>query len=61
MDLELLHPLMTVILFCVFMCIVMWAWSGRQRERFEAAARLPLEDDDTAFKRSARRTGGSRQ
>ncbi|HSQ04092.1 MAG TPA: cbb3-type cytochrome c oxidase subunit 3 [Burkholderiales bacterium] len=61
MDLELLRPLMTVILFCVFMCIVMWAWNGKQRERFGAAARLPLEDDDTAFERSGRRSGGSRQ
>ncbi len=54
MDLELLRPLMTVILFSVFLCIVMWAWSGRQRERFEAAARLPLDDDDSTLAHSGR-------
>ena len=59
MDLDLLRPLMTVILFCVFMCIVMWAWNGRQREHFEAAARLPLEDDDSIIDASGRRSGGS--
>lgn len=30
----------------VFIGIVIWAWSGRNKEKYEAAARMPLEDDD---------------
>jgi cytochrome c oxidase cbb3-type subunit 4 len=29
----------------VFIGIVLWAWSGKRRADFEAAARVPLEDD----------------
>jgi cytochrome c oxidase cbb3-type subunit IV len=61
MDLDVLRPLMTVILFCVFLCIVMWAWNGKQRERFEAAARLPLDEDDDALYRAKGGSGRSWQ
>ncbi len=58
MDLELLRPLMTVIMFSVFVCIVMWAWQGKQRSRFEAAARLPFDDDDSPRREAGKGTGG---
>ncbi|MGE0559218.1 MAG: cbb3-type cytochrome oxidase subunit 3 [Burkholderiales bacterium] len=45
MDINLLRSLITAVLFAVFIGIVMWAWSKGRREDFEAAARLPLEDD----------------
>lgn len=45
MDINLLRSLITAVLFAVFIGIVMWAWSKGKREDFEAAARLPLEDD----------------
>lgn len=45
MDINLLRSLITAVLFAVFIGIVLWAWSKGKREDFEAAARLPLEDD----------------
>jgi cytochrome c oxidase cbb3-type subunit 4 len=42
----LLSGLFTVVLLLAFIGIVFWAWSARRREKFEAAARLPLEEDD---------------
>jgi cbb3-type cytochrome oxidase subunit 3 len=36
---------MTLALLLVFVGISSWAFSSRQRERFDAAARLPLEED----------------
>ena len=37
--------IMTVVMMTVFIGIVLWAWSGKRREDFESAARVPLEDD----------------
>jgi cbb3-type cytochrome oxidase subunit 3 len=34
-----------VVLLVVFIGIVSWAWSSARNGAFEAAARLPLEDD----------------
>jgi len=45
MDINLIRSVLTVLLFIAFIGIVMWAWSKGKREDFEAAARLPLEDD----------------
>ncbi len=46
MSLTLFHSLWTVLLLITFIGIVLWAWSGRRRAAFDAAARLPLEDGD---------------
>jgi len=48
MDLESARSLVTVMAFVTFIGIIAWAWSGARRERFDAAARLPLEDDELA-------------
>jgi cytochrome c oxidase cbb3-type subunit 4 len=45
MDIELARALMTLVMFAVFVGIVVWAWSGKQRDRFEAASQLPLEEE----------------
>lgn len=45
MDINLLRGIVTVLTFILFIGIVIWAWSGRNRERFDEAARLPLEHD----------------
>ena len=45
MDIELARALMTLVMFAVFLGIVVWAWSGKQRDRFEAASQLPLEEE----------------
>lgn len=41
-----LSSVMTVVMLVVFIGIVVWAWSGKRRKDFEAAARVPLEDDE---------------
>lgn len=46
-----LSSMMTVVMMAVFIGIVLWAWSGKRREDFEAAARVPLEDDAPAEQR----------
>lgn len=48
MDMNLLRSLLTAVMFAVFIGIVLWAWSARRRTDFEAAARLPLDDDQAA-------------
>lgn len=45
-DLSWARSIVTVAAFVTFVGIVIWAWSGARRERFEAAARLPLEGED---------------
>jgi cytochrome c oxidase cbb3-type subunit IV len=37
----------TVFVAVVFFGVVWWAFSGARKTEFEAAARLPLEDDDS--------------
>jgi cytochrome c oxidase cbb3-type subunit 4 len=39
---------MTVLAFVTFVGIVLWAYSGRTRRRFEEAARLPFAEDEAA-------------
>jgi cytochrome c oxidase cbb3-type subunit 4 len=37
---------LTALLMCVFVGIGVWAWHGKQRARFDAAAQLPFREDD---------------
>jgi cytochrome c oxidase cbb3-type subunit IV len=36
----------TAILLVLFIGICIWAYSARRRSKFDAAARMPLEDDN---------------
>jgi cytochrome c oxidase cbb3-type subunit IV len=45
MDYSVFGGIMTVVMMIIFLAIVAWAWSARRRAAFEAAARLPLEED----------------
>jgi cbb3-type cytochrome oxidase subunit 3 len=40
-----LSGVMTAVLMLAFIGIAAWAWSGKRRKSFDAAARLPLEED----------------
>jgi len=40
-----LRGLATLFALIAFIAVCAWAWSRRRRERFEDAARLPLEED----------------
>lgn len=46
MDAILFHSIWTVAMLVLFIGIVAWAWSGKRKARFDAAARLPLEEND---------------
>jgi cytochrome c oxidase cbb3-type subunit IV len=46
MDINTLRTAITVLALITFLAIVAWAWSSRRRADFEAAARLPLDDDE---------------
>lgn len=45
MDINDLRAAVTVVSLLVFLGIVIWAWSRRNRERFEEAAQLPFQDE----------------
>ncbi|MBL8521544.1 MAG: CcoQ/FixQ family Cbb3-type cytochrome c oxidase assembly chaperone [Betaproteobacteria bacterium] len=46
MDQNDLRLIITVALFIVFIGIVAWSWSARQKQRFDEAAHLPFAGDD---------------
>ena len=41
----------TVIVLLLFLGIVAWAWHKNNKADFEAAARIPLNDDDSVEQR----------
>lgn len=45
MDVNELRSIITVACFLLFVGIVCWAWSGKRKADFDAAAQLPLEDE----------------
>ena len=46
MDAGTWRGLFTLFMFIAFLGICWWAWSSRRKDDFEAAANLPLQDDD---------------
>ena len=52
-----LSSIMTVVMMAIFIGIVLWAWSGKRSADFEAAARVPLEEDDAVGMQQQRRAG----
>ena len=45
MDYSLIQSIWTVVVMVVFIGIVLWAWSGKRKERFDQAANIPFDDD----------------
>ena len=45
MDVNTLRAALTLACFAVFVGICIWAYSGKRRERFAEAARVPLLDE----------------
>jgi cytochrome c oxidase cbb3-type subunit 4 len=41
-----LRGVITATLLALFVWLVVWAWSKARRPEFDAAARLPLEEND---------------
>ena len=46
MDINDARVIITLVSFLIFIGIVIWAWSSRQRDSFKDAANLPFIDDD---------------
>jgi len=44
-DINDLRSIVTLLLFVAFIGIVAWAWSRRNKTRFDEAARLPFADE----------------
>jgi cytochrome c oxidase cbb3-type subunit 4 len=45
--LPLIHSIWTIVVMVVFLSIVIWAYSSKRQVKFDEAARLPLDDDDS--------------
>ncbi|KRB99023.1 cytochrome oxidase [Hydrogenophaga sp. Root209] len=45
MDINDLRSIVTVVSMLTFLGIVAWAWSKRNKERFDEAAQLPFQDE----------------
>lgn len=60
MDFALFHAVWTVLLVAIFVGIWIWAWSGKRKSAFDAAARAPLEDDHQMIPQDARAVGDKR-
>ena len=48
MDIDTRRSLVTVLSFSAFVGIVLWAYSGASRRRFDEAAQLPFAEDEEA-------------
>ena len=46
MDINDMRSAVTVVSFLVFVGIVAWAWSKRNKSNFDEAAQLPFANDD---------------
>jgi cytochrome c oxidase cbb3-type subunit IV len=46
MDINILREIATVVSLATFIGIIGWAWSRRNRDGFEEAARIPFQQDE---------------
>ncbi|MDX1823600.1 MAG: cbb3-type cytochrome c oxidase subunit 3 [Thiohalomonadales bacterium] len=46
MDINDIRSWYTVVMFVVFIGIVLWAWSGKTKRRFNEAAQLPFNEPE---------------
>jgi cytochrome c oxidase cbb3-type subunit IV len=44
MDVNVLRVVVTVVSFSIFVAIVVWAWSRRNKAAFDEAAQLPFQE-----------------
>ncbi|MCL4746406.1 MAG: CcoQ/FixQ family Cbb3-type cytochrome c oxidase assembly chaperone [Burkholderiaceae bacterium] len=53
-----LRVAITVLTLIVFIGIVLWAYSARQKHRFDEAANLPFADDDAVQRLTGEKRNG---
>ena len=46
MDYSLIQLLWTLVVLVLFVGIVVWAWSGKRKQRFDEAANIPFDEDE---------------
>lgn len=46
MDVATLQSWWTLVVLIIFVGIVLWAYSGKRRDSFDAAARMALDEED---------------
>ena len=46
MDYSLIQSIWTVVVMVLFVGIVIWAWSGKRKQRFDEAANIPFSEDE---------------
>jgi cytochrome c oxidase cbb3-type subunit 4 len=46
MDTSLIMSVWTIVVMVLFIGIVLWAWSGKRKQRFDEAANIPFDEDD---------------
>lgn len=46
MDAGLVGSIFTLLFFVVFVVIIVWAYSTKNKAKFDAAAQLPFEEDN---------------
>jgi cytochrome c oxidase cbb3-type subunit IV len=54
LEIGLFRGLLTLALFLAFLGLWIWAWSGKRKSEFDAAAQMPLQDIDTSSELSQR-------
>ena len=47
MDYSLIQSVWTIVVMVLFVGIVVWAWSGKRKQRFDEAANIPFDEDET--------------
>ena len=64
-DINLARGAVLILLIIAFLGIWAWAWSRKRKPEFDAASRLPLEEDEgrvpTGPERSGRKSEGSEE
>ena len=45
MDINIFRGIVTAVLLVLFVSLVVWAWSKSRKADFDAAARLPLDEE----------------
>jgi len=47
MDYSIIQSVWTIVVLVLFVGIVVWAWSGKRKQRFDEAANIPFDEDDS--------------
>jgi len=58
LTIDTFRGIVTGVLLVLFVSLAAWAWSSRRKPEFDAAARLPL-DDEPATRESTQREDGT--